>query len=90
MGVDLAVAITRHLLLEAMVLCAPLLAAACVVSLSASILQTLTGIQDQTLSTVPRLVLVFVVMLVLLPWTVHRTVAYTIALWSDLHRYLGA
>jgi flagellar biosynthetic protein FliQ len=54
-----------------------------------SLFQTLTGLQEQTLTAVPRLVVVFGVTLLLLPWTAHRTVAYTVALWSDLHRYLG-
>lgn len=89
MGTDMAVVLARHLLLEALLLCAPMLVAACVVSLFMSLLQTLTGLQEQTLTAVPRLVVVFVVMLVLLPWTAHRTMAYTVQLWSDLHRYLG-
>lgn len=89
MGTDMAVVLARHLLVEALLLCAPMLVAACVVSLFMSLLQTLTGLQEQTLTAVPRLVVVFVVMLVLLPWTAHRTLAYTVQLWSDLHRYLG-
>lgn len=89
MGTDMAVALTRHLLMEALLLCSPMLIAACVVSLGMSLLQTLTGLQEQTLTAVPRLVIVFVVTMLLLPWTAHRTVAYTVQLWSDLHRYLG-
>jgi flagellar biosynthetic protein FliQ len=88
-GTDMAVALTRHLLMESLLLCAPMLIAACVVSLTMSLLQTVTGLQDQTLTSVPRLVAVFAVTLLLLPWTAHQTVAYTIELWSDLHRYLG-
>jgi len=89
MGTDMAVAMARHLLMEALVLCAPMLIAACVIGLATSVLQTLTGVQEQTLSTVPRLVVVFATILAMLPWIAHRTVAYTIGLWSDLHRYLG-
>jgi len=86
---DMAVVLARHLLMESLLLCAPMLAAACIVSLLMSLLQTLTGVQEQTLTAVPRLVAVVAVTLVLLPWTVHRTVAYTVQLWTDLHRYLG-
>ena len=89
MGADMAVVLTRHLLMEAFLLCAPMLLAACAVSLVMSLLQTLTGVQEQTLTAVPRLVAVVGVTLVLLPWTAHRTIAYTIQLWTDLHRYLG-
>ena len=70
-------------------LCAPLLIAAATVSLLVSLLQTLTSVQEQTLTAVPRLVVVFAVAMVTLPWTVHRLVSYTTHLFADFHRYLG-
>jgi flagellar biosynthesis protein FliQ len=85
----MAAEIARKLLLEAMVLSAPLLIAACLVSLLLSLLQTLTSIQEQTLTVVPRLFVVFVVTIVTMPWLVGRLVTYTVVLWSDFHRYLG-
>jgi len=89
MGTDMAVVLAKKLLLESLLLCAPMLVAACVVSLTMSLIQTLTGLQEQTLTAVPRLVIVFGVTLLLMPWMAHRTVAYTRELWTDLHRYLG-
>jgi len=89
MGSDMAVVLGRHLLIEAVLLCAPMLIAACVVSLVMSLLQTLTGVQEQTLTAVPRLAVVFGMVVVLMPWLAHRTVAYTIGLWTNLHRYMG-
>ena len=89
MGPDQAVEIIRRLLLEAMLLSAPLLLSAALVSLVVSLVQTLTSVQEQTLTAVPRLVVVFAVMMVTMPWTVHRLVGYTSRLWTDLHRYMG-
>jgi flagellar biosynthetic protein FliQ len=89
MGPDMAAELGRRLLLEAMVLTAPLLVTACLVSVALSLLQTLTSVQEQTLTVVPRLVVVFVVSVVTMPWFVRRLVTYTVALWSDFHRYLG-
>ncbi len=89
MGTDVAVTLARHLLIEALLLCAPMLVAACVVSLVMSLIQTLTGVQEQALTAVPRLVVVFVLVVVMMPWLAHKTVSYTIGLWTDLHRYLG-
>ncbi len=86
---DQVVEIMRTLLLEAMMLSAPLLIAACVVSLVVSLMQTLTGVQEQTLTVVPRLVVVSAVAVVTLPWAAHRLVSFTLHLWMDLHRYLG-
>lgn len=89
MGPDQAVEIIRRMLIEAMILSAPLLIAACLVSLFVSLLQTLTSVQEQTLTAVPRLVVVFLVAMVSMPWTVHRLVGFTVRLFTNFHRYLG-
>ncbi len=89
MGPDAAVMMAKHVLSEALILCAPMLVAACAVSLGMSLLQTLTGVQEQTLTAVPRLAVVFLVAIVTLPWTVHRLVTFTVVLWTDLGRYLS-
>lgn len=85
---DQTVEIMRRVLVEAMILSTPMLLAACAISLIVSLLQTLTGIQEQTLTVVPRLVVVFGIAMISLPWTVHRLVGFTMHLWINLHRYL--
>ena len=89
MGPDQTVEIMRRLLIEAMLLSAPLLVAAALVSLAVSLLQTLTSVQEQTLTAVPRLVVVFVITVAVLPWMVHRLVSFTVRLFTDFHKYLG-
>ncbi len=89
MGPDLVVQLMRQLLTEAMLLSAPLLLAAAAISLLVSLVQTLTSVQEQTLTAVPRLATVFVVAMVTMPWTIHRLVGYTVRLFSDFHRFLG-
>jgi flagellar biosynthetic protein FliQ len=86
---DLVAELIRRLLLEALLLSAPLLIVGCVVSIMLTLFQTLTGIQEQTITAVPRLLIVFAVGLVSLPWFLRHAVTYTIRLWSDFHRYLG-
>ena len=89
MGSDQVVHLMRQLLTEAMLMSAPLLLAAAAISLIVSLMQTLTSVQEQTLTAVPRLVTVFVVTMVAMPWMIHRLVSYTGGLFSDFHRYLG-
>ncbi len=89
MGADQTVEIMRHLLLEALLLSAPLLVGAAAISLIVSLLQTLTSIQEQTLTAVPRLLVVFAVLMVMMPWGVHRLIHYTVQLWTGFQRYLG-
>jgi flagellar biosynthetic protein FliQ len=89
MGPDQTVELFRHLLTQAAILCAPLLLSAAIISLLVSLLQTLTGVQEQTLTAVPRLLVVFCVAMVTMPWMIHRLVGYTVRLFSDFHRFLG-
>ncbi|MHB1023755.1 MAG: flagellar biosynthetic protein FliQ [Acidobacteriaceae bacterium] len=89
MGPDQAAELGRQLLIEALILSAPVLLAAAAISLLLSVLQTLTSIQEQTLTAVPRLAVVAVAGLIAMPWFVRRLMAYTILLWQDFHRYLG-
>ena len=89
MGPDQTVEIMRRVLMEAMMLSAPLLVTAAVVSLALSLLQTLTSVQEQTLTAVPRLVVVFVVTIAVMPWMVHRLVNFTLHLFTGFHKYLG-
>jgi flagellar biosynthetic protein FliQ len=89
MGTDQVVDLMRHLLREALLISAPILIAASVISFVLSLIQTLTSLQDQTLSTVPRLLAVVTLMLAAFPWFAKRLVSYTILLLTDFHRYLG-
>ena len=89
MGPDQTVEMMRRVLIEAMVLSAPLLITACLVSLAVSLLQTLTSVQEQTLTAVPRLVVVFGVTMLTLPWMVHRLVAFTLHMFTGFHKYMG-
>ncbi|MGA8043767.1 MAG: flagellar biosynthetic protein FliQ [Terracidiphilus sp.] len=86
---DLVAELLRHLLREAMIVSAPVLIAAAVLSFVLSLVQTLTSLQEQSLTSVPRLAVVVLIMLVGMPWFLNRMAAYTRLLFTDLHRYLG-
>ncbi len=79
----------RNLLREALLVSAPVLIAASLTSFVLSLFQTLTSLQEQTLTTVPRLLIVVTLTLVALPWFARRLVEYTVQLFTDFHRYLG-
>lgn len=86
---DMVAELMRHLLREAMILAAPLLLAAALLSFLLSLIQTLTSLQDQSLTSVPRLLAVTVILLVGMPWFLERLVTYTRTLMADFHRYIG-
>ncbi|MFZ0663279.1 MAG: flagellar biosynthetic protein FliQ [Acidobacteriaceae bacterium] len=89
MGTDQAVELMRGMLREALIVSAPLLIAASLTSFILSFFQTLTSLQEQTLTTVPRLLIVVAMALVALPWFAQRLVTYTVLLFTNFHRYLG-
>ncbi len=89
MGPDQVVELARHLLTEAMLLCAPMLLVAAAVSIVLSVVQTLTSIQEQMITTIPRLATVAVMAIVGMPWLLRHLVTYTDNMFHDFHRYLG-
>jgi flagellar biosynthetic protein FliQ len=86
---DLVAELLRQLMREAMILAAPVLIATVLLSFALSLIQTLTSLQEQSLTSVPRLAVVAVILLVGMPWFLGRMITYTRLLLSDLHRYLG-
>lgn len=88
MNTEGVVTLARQSLMIALWLGAPLLIVATVVSLLVNVVQTLTSLQDATISTVPRLAAVAAASLLFLPWMLRKLMFYTITLWSDFHPYL--
>lgn len=68
---------------------APILAIATVVSLAISIVQVLTSVQDATVATVPRLLAAAVAVILLMPWMLRRLGMFALQLFSDFRPYLN-
>jgi flagellar biosynthetic protein FliQ len=85
---DLVAELLRQLMKEAIILAAPLLIAAATLSFLLSLLQTLTSLQEQSLTSVPRLGAIAVMLLVGMPWFLGRLADYTRLLLTDFHRFL--
>lgn len=77
MTMEQVVEIARDLLYTAMLLALPALAVSLVIGLIIGVLQAITSIQEQTLSFVPRLLAVGLVLLLALPWTMQLAVHFT-------------
>ena len=84
---ETVVQIIRQTLMTTFWLAAPLLAIGFVAGIAISLVQIATSMQDNAFSTVPRLVAFLVGLLLLLPWMLQKTVAYTTSLLGDLGRY---
>jgi flagellar biosynthetic protein FliQ len=88
MGVDQVVLLGRLMLQEVVILVAPVLFAAVAVSLVVNVLQVLTSLQDQTLSSVPRLLVTGATLFLLMPWMWRHLAHYTINILTDFHSVL--
>lgn len=68
---------------------APMLIISLIVGLVISIFQTATSIQEQTLTFVPKVLAIFVVIMLAGSWVLNNVVTYMIDLWSNFSYYLG-
>ena len=88
MGVDQVVLLGRLMLEEVMILACPILAVAILVSLIVNIIQVLTSLQDNTVSTVTRLLATGSAIFLAMPWMWRHLAHYTLNTISDFHIYL--
>ena len=67
----------------------PVLLVSLCVGLIISIFQTVTSIQEQTLTFVPKIVAVFLGMMLFGSWILNNLSGFIDKLWSDFSIYLG-
>jgi len=77
MGDETTLELVRQALVISLKIAAPILLAGVVVGLVISLLQSVTSIQDQTISLVPKLVIMVLAAVVLIPWITQRLIDYT-------------
>ena len=84
MSHQLVIELARNAMLTALLLAGPLLLAALVVGLLVSVMQAVTQLQEQTLSFVPKLLAIALVLLVALPWMLQVMIRYTVELFRSI------
>ncbi len=77
---------TMHLTL---LLALPMLMAGLIAGLSISIFQATTQINEMTLSFIPKILIVGVVLIVLMPWMLGHVMDFTTTLWSQIKTITG-
>lgn len=66
----------------------PLLLVSLIVGLIVSIFQTVTSIQEQTLTFIPKILAVFITMMLLGSWMLNNMSEFMARLWSDFSIYV--
>ncbi len=77
MSGDMAIQIGRDALAMVMLVSAPMLGLGLLVGILVSIFQATTQIQEQSLAFIPKIIAVFVAILVFGPWMLSLIVGYT-------------
>jgi flagellar biosynthetic protein FliQ len=77
MSSDMAVQVGRDALFMVMMVSAPMLGLGLLVGVAVSIFQATTSIQEQTLTFIPKIIAIFVGVLVFGPWILGILVDYT-------------
>jgi flagellar biosynthetic protein FliQ len=88
MGIDQVVVLGRLMLQEVVILVVPVLAVSIAVSFIVNVVQVLTSLQDQTLSSVPRLLATGGALFFLMPWMWRHLAQYSIGILGDFHKIL--
>ena len=87
MGHETLLDLAKTTLLTALMICAPALLVGMLVGLTVSFFQTVTSLQEQTLTIVPKMLAVLLTIVLLMPWILGTLREYTASLFSNLAAY---
>lgn len=88
MTVDEAVMIAGDAIFLIIKTAAPLLLVSLIVGLIISIFQTVTSIQEQTLTFIPKILSIFITLIFLGHWMFTEVSNFINVLWIDFSRYI--
>ena len=88
MSGDLVIQLAQEALRTVLLVSAPMLGLGLIVGLMVSVFQATTSIQEQTLAFIPKIVAVFVAILVFGPWMLRIMVEYFTNTFVNLPLYI--
>ena len=81
---DFAINICKKAIETILLVSAPMLLAGMIIGLLISIFQAATQINEQTLSFIPKIVAVFLTMLIFGPWIIRIVTAFTVGIFDSM------
>ena len=82
------ITIAKDALFTIIITSTPILLISLVIGLTISIFQTVTSIQEQTMTFVPKIIGIFLGLMLLGGWMLENMVTYTESLWSSFSLYI--
>ncbi|MBR4695286.1 MAG: flagellar biosynthesis protein FliQ [Selenomonadaceae bacterium] len=89
MSGDVVIQLAQEALMVVLLVSAPMLGLGLIVGLMVSVFQATTSIQEQTLAFIPKIVAVFVAILIFGPWMLRIMVGYVTNVFVNLPLYIG-
>jgi len=84
MSVDQSVDIVKGLMMLCLKVSVPFLLSAMIIGLLVSFFQAITSLQEQTLTFVPKALVVVVVVFILFPWLMNTMMDYTVETFNRM------
>ena len=89
MSGDLVIQIGQEALMIVLIICSPMLGFGLSVGLLVSVFQATTSIQEQTLAFIPKIIAVFVAILIFGPWMLSIMVEFCTGIFTNLPMRIG-
>lgn len=86
MGIGEIVSLVRGAVFQVFILCSPILGAALIVGLIVAIFQATTSIQEQTLTFLPKMLVILLVIALIGGWMFSMLSNYTVGLFNQIPR----
>ena len=90
MNQDTVVSLATQAMMLSLKIAGPMLLLGLIIGLLVSIFQAVTSIQEQSLSFIPKIIGIAVLIVVLGPWMLGQLVAYTTALYTSIPSMVGS
>jgi flagellar biosynthetic protein FliQ len=84
MTTDFVIYICREGLTTALFILLPILGSGLIIGLMVGIFQATTQINEMTLTFVPKIIIVFVVIILLMPWFLDLLMGFTIEIFNQI------
>jgi flagellar biosynthetic protein FliQ len=88
MSGDLVIQLAQQALMIVLIVSAPMLGLGLIVGLMVSVFQATTSIQEQTLAFIPKIIAVFVAILIFGPWMLRIMVEFVTNIFTNLLRFV--
>jgi flagellar biosynthetic protein FliQ len=88
MTIELLNQISRQTFETILLVGGPVLMVSLVIGLMISIFQSVTQLQEMTMTFIPKIIAVFVTLLVALPWMVKVLVGFTRSIYENIPQYV--